>query len=392
MQTDFWYYLDRARKRHGPADAQQIRGALHDGEIDARTLAWREGMDAWLPLVNIPEFAEFASSFSHHNSPQPSTGAAANLSHYSPSRAHHDRDVVNAGFWRRWVAFMVDQLVIVLPLLALTLLIGWAGGAFRNIAQGDVGGLHGLYSFLYFFVAALYYSLQESGTHQATIGKRLLGIKVTDLAGKRITLPRALLRWLSAGLSYITLYIGFLMAAFTHEKRALHDFIMDTRVVDRWAYTRYPERQRERLSGWVIAFIVMIVLALPVLGIIAAISVPAYQGYMAKSHVAAAVASAEPAKRALEHALANDHGRTFCPRNGENGLLPAEQYASAHIQAIEFGSSPYSARCAMALTLDGARVIVGQVVLLEFDPDNRQWHCRSTLPAQFLPSSCLHDN
>ena len=62
MQTDFWYYLDRARKRHGPADAQQIRGALHDGEIDARTLAWREGMDAWLPLVNIPEFAEFATT------------------------------------------------------------------------------------------------------------------------------------------------------------------------------------------------------------------------------------------------------------------------------------------------------------------------------------------
>ncbi len=80
-------------------------------------------------------------------------------------------------------------------------------------------------------VTWLYYALLESGKHQATWGKRLLGIKIIGKDGQRIGFARASGRFFAKLLSYITLYIGFIMAGFTSRKRALHDIIAETYVV-----------------------------------------------------------------------------------------------------------------------------------------------------------------
>src|SRR5690606_17022154 len=126
---------------------------------------------------------------------------------------------------------------------------------------------------LYYVAAGLYYSLMESSRNQATLGKMALGIKVVDRGGDRLSFPHALGRWFAASLSYLTLYIGFLLAAFTQNKQALHDMVAGTQVVDRWAYTDFPERQQRSLGGCVIAFVVVMLLmiVLAVGGIIAAI-------------------------------------------------------------------------------------------------------------------------
>jgi uncharacterized RDD family membrane protein YckC len=79
----------------------------------------------------------------------------------------------------------------------------------------------------------LYFAYQESSPAQATIGKRALGIKVTDLEGNRISFGRATGRYFAKYLSAITLFIGFLLAAFTARKQALHDMIAGTLVVNR---------------------------------------------------------------------------------------------------------------------------------------------------------------
>ena len=71
---------------------------------------------------------------------------------------------------------------------------------------------------MYFTVSALYFAGMESSRHQATFGK-------------------------------LALYIGFLMAAFTERKRALHDMVSSTQVVDRWAYTEFPEHQSPEQVG-----------------------------------------------------------------------------------------------------------------------------------------------
>ena len=81
-------------------------------------------------------------------------------------------------------------------------------------------------------VVWLYFAMQESGENQATVGKRILGIYVTNKVGNRLSFPQATIRYFSKYLSSI-LMIGFIMAAFTKNKQGLHDLIADTLVVNR---------------------------------------------------------------------------------------------------------------------------------------------------------------
>jgi uncharacterized RDD family membrane protein YckC len=77
----------------------------------------------------------------------------------------------------------------------------------------------------------LYFALMESSAHQATLGKMALGIIVTDMQGQRLTFGRATGRFFAKILSGCMIYIGFIMAAFTERKQALHDMIASTLVV-----------------------------------------------------------------------------------------------------------------------------------------------------------------
>jgi uncharacterized RDD family membrane protein YckC len=71
----------------------------------------------------------------------------------------------------------------------------------------------------------IYYASMESSSWQATLGKKILGLKVTDLAGNRISFARASGRFFGKILSGMILGIGFLMAGFTQRKQALHDIL-----------------------------------------------------------------------------------------------------------------------------------------------------------------------
>src|SRR5687768_11445670 len=86
-------------------------------------------------------------------------------------------------------------------------------------------------SLIYFVFFVLYFALMQSSARQATLGKALCGLKVTDAAGERISLPRALAREAAKIISSLTLLIGYVIAAFTTRKQALHDFVASTTVV-----------------------------------------------------------------------------------------------------------------------------------------------------------------
>jgi uncharacterized RDD family membrane protein YckC len=77
----------------------------------------------------------------------------------------------------------------------------------------------------------LYYALSESSSRQATVGKRTVGVVVTDVAGQRISFGRATGRFFAKWLNALTLGIGYLTVVFTREKRGLHDFIAGTVVL-----------------------------------------------------------------------------------------------------------------------------------------------------------------
>lgn len=77
----------------------------------------------------------------------------------------------------------------------------------------------------------LYFAFFESSSKQATLGKVVMKIIVTDLEGNRISFAKATVRYWSKWLSVIILMAGFIMAAFTSKKQALHDIITKSLVI-----------------------------------------------------------------------------------------------------------------------------------------------------------------
>jgi uncharacterized RDD family membrane protein YckC len=126
-----------------------------------------------------------------------------------------------AGFWARVAALMVDSAILMIAGVVLFVVLGMALGG-TGLAIGNI---------LFLFAQLLYWPVMESSARQATFGKGLLGIEVTDLEGNRVSFIKALLRNLAKIISYIPLGIGFLLAAFTGRKQALHDIITGCLVV-----------------------------------------------------------------------------------------------------------------------------------------------------------------
>lgn len=143
-----------------------------------------------------------------------------------------------AGFWRRAAAFVIDCILLSVPatLICLPLLLLSLGALAQvpnseDLAAASLVGWLFLWNILAAVSFWLYFAFLESGRRQATFGKRLLGIKVVGSDGGRIGFGRATGRVFSKFLSYALAYLGFIMAACTNRKRALHDYIAETYVV-----------------------------------------------------------------------------------------------------------------------------------------------------------------
>uniref|UniRef100_A0A7C6AA08 RDD family protein n=1 Tax=candidate division WOR-3 bacterium TaxID=2052148 RepID=A0A7C6AA08_UNCW3 len=135
-----------------------------------------------------------------------------------------------AGFWRRLVAFIIDSFLLY---IAGSIIFGKFFLPLIFFKKLFPFGLNKFF-FSYIVLGWVYYALMESSVKQATLGKMVLGIIVTDLEGKRISFARATGRHFAKIISGIILYIGFIMAGFTDKKQALHDIIADSLVVKRY--------------------------------------------------------------------------------------------------------------------------------------------------------------
>lgn len=162
-----------------------------------------------------------------------------------------------AGFWKRFVAYIIDQLILSLartilfvPIWFFIFMRFFTGGGFNRFDNYTTVSRfqHQDESYIAFFAAWmliilifailniiiewLYYSLMESSARQATFGKIILSIKVTDLNGNRISFGKATGRYFGKILSGIVLCIGYIMAGFTEKKQALHDILAGCLVVE----------------------------------------------------------------------------------------------------------------------------------------------------------------
>jgi uncharacterized RDD family membrane protein YckC len=174
-------------------------------------------------------------------------GPAEVTPHWQPAPV-----VAYAGFWLRFVAALLDGLILGLPVLIIFVII--------MLSTGFPGILHSLprppdppepneiatalgaviipavFAFISIAIIGkwLYFALFESSSWQATPGKKVLNIFVTDINGTQVSFGRASGRYFSKFISsLIPLGIGYVLAGLTERKQALHDMIANTYVLRR---------------------------------------------------------------------------------------------------------------------------------------------------------------
>ena len=132
-----------------------------------------------------------------------------------------------AGFWTRFLALIIDSVIVQI----CAGLVGFMAGAIYGAGGGSAEGAGVLGFFIGLLGGWFYYALMESSSKQATLGKMAMEIYVTDLDGKRITFAKATGRYFAKILSGLFLLVGYIMAAFTDRKQALHDKLAGTLVL-----------------------------------------------------------------------------------------------------------------------------------------------------------------
>jgi uncharacterized RDD family membrane protein YckC len=145
------------------------------------------------------------------------------------------------------VAYFIDSIIVgvvmAIPIFIIVLIIMLTmGSSFSQMSNSDsqspnpaLFAVFGIMELVIWvgaiIVTWLYFAKMESGPGQATYGKRVMGLKVMDMAGQRLTFGRASGRFFGKIVSGMTMYIGFIMAGFTERKQALHDMIAGTLVI-----------------------------------------------------------------------------------------------------------------------------------------------------------------
>jgi len=233
-------WIGRDGERHGPYKEGDVRQWLRSGQVSRDDLGWYEGLADWQPLsVLFPEERPSTTPPPMQSSPY----AAPPLSQAATINELEDY----AGFWKRLVAYIIDCIVLYIPNMLIQKLMGGdvAGEALRQAQMANrddpqqmVQSLMTYYSAMtpamlaISVVTLLYFAFCESSAWQATVGKLAMGIRVTDLEGQRISLPRALGRYLGKFISALILCIGFLMVAWTRRSQGLHDIMANTLVLN----------------------------------------------------------------------------------------------------------------------------------------------------------------
>ncbi len=154
------------------------------------------------------------------------------------------KQVQYAGFWWRFLAWLIDTIILSFVMWIFFLpILGIFGISLYTLKESGydpvnsamylgpfIGAIISL-SFISTAVKWLYFALMESSKNQGTIGKIVFKIRVTDYEGNRISFARATGRYFGKILSALIIYIGFIMAGFTDKKQALHDILANCYVV-----------------------------------------------------------------------------------------------------------------------------------------------------------------
>jgi len=156
-----------------------------------------------------------------------------------------------AGFWRRFAAAFIDATILFICSFVIIYIIGYILGVTISKAslRLNVQKIYTLGNLLGVLLYWIYYAIFESSPKQATLGKMLLQIKVTNIDGTPISFARATGRYFGKFISILTFGFGYLMAGFSKRKQALHDIISNCLVIyrDSEAFNNHDDGDIDRL-------------------------------------------------------------------------------------------------------------------------------------------------
>lgn len=221
---EIYYGVDGARQ--GPVEIEVLRARVAQGSVSPDDYVWDDDLEDWVPIRDYPALLGEGEVLPG----DPGLTAVSN-------RVRRF-DYATALF--RFTAWVIDVIVLLVPLT----LWEFAVEAIRGVKLEDLPPLdptspmdpQTLQFMLWFHggalvVRGLYWVLLESSSLQATLGKKLLGMVVTDEIGHRLSPRQALVRYLGRLFCELTLGVGYLLLLFDERRQGLHDRLARTFVL-----------------------------------------------------------------------------------------------------------------------------------------------------------------
>lgn len=254
-----WYYADSGQQV-GPITESDLQSLYVSGKIRHDTLVWRSGLPGWQPFSQAqPQGASATDGQFCTECGKPYE--ASDLIAFGGSRVcanckdaffqrvrEQGSDVaiaraflLYAGFWIRLLAVIIDGLILTAFFFVIAVIVAMLVGknVFTtlqnpNLTATDIGLIYGGLGVLYliFFAAIVVYQSWFVARRGGTPGKLALGLQVVRSDGTALTFGRSVGRAFAYILNNLVPFcLGFVIAGFDNQKRALHDHICDTRVI-----------------------------------------------------------------------------------------------------------------------------------------------------------------
>lgn len=240
-----WFYIDTSitdgDRRQGPYSIDEIRDFVNEGKIKDETLVWHSGETNWKAWKDYPEASE---------PPEPTEEELLKQTIETLLQSKLNRKRY-AGFFVRANAFIIDNLILSVVGALFLYVMSLAGMLDLNAVSEIVNqyidnpgstdlvskalDLPGMSTFftIWSIVQAIYFIVFHA-VWGATPGKKLLRIHVEMANGEKLSWAFSIFRFVASIVTQATLIfygLGYLIVLIDPQKRALHDFIAQTRVV-----------------------------------------------------------------------------------------------------------------------------------------------------------------
>ena len=213
----YWLNLG-GEKTYGPYEVDRLRIFQSEGKLGASAQLCQEGGMQWVPAASV---------LGPTNTVTPPPLCQSTVSAPLGVQVGVQGEFELAPFGKRAGAIIIDGLILsmgnwLIDRVALEFVA-------NVIGSWELAGF--TLALLELVIGWLYFVLLETSQKQATLGKMLVEIKVTDINGNRLGFGQATGRYFSKMISLIILGVGFLFPLWTPRKQALHDIIAGTLVL-----------------------------------------------------------------------------------------------------------------------------------------------------------------